>query len=126
MTNATVQKILTKETRNSKGASSFKVIGVRMQDGSELYADTVISATTPYHTFMELMGVNGSTSIAAADHITTSASTSTSAGVGSRGYSPALPEEFAHHIKHTGKLYTTFRALLIVGLQSKYFDPSQY
>lgn len=94
MTNATVQKILTKETHTSKGTTS-KVVGVRMQDGSELFANTVISATSPYHTFMELMGGSEST----AEHKN---ATVGSSGHASRGYSPALPEEFAHHIKHTG------------------------
>lgn len=50
-----------------------------MQDGSVLHAPTVISATTPYHTFLELMQ-----------------------GDENHTYSSALPEEFAHHIKHTG------------------------
>lgn len=94
MTNATVQKILTKETHTSKGTTS-KVVGVRMQDGSELFANTVISAASPYHTFMELMG--GSENEGA--HRTATAG---NGGHASRGYSPALPEEFAHHIKHTG------------------------
>jgi hypothetical protein len=32
-----------------------RVTGVKMTDGTELYADTVLSNATPYHTFLELM-----------------------------------------------------------------------
>lgn len=44
--NAVVKRILVEKDR---------VIGVEMEDGSHLYADKVISGTTPYHTFVELM-----------------------------------------------------------------------
>ena len=87
MTNATVKKILTEKSTKS-GNKSNTVTGVQMQDGSILYAKTVISATTPYHTFMELMGevpVNDD-----------------SKNNSRESYSKALPEEFSHHIKHTG------------------------
>ena len=46
VTNATVKKILT---------TGDKVKGVLMYDGTELYADTVLSGCSPYHTFMELL-----------------------------------------------------------------------
>ena len=41
--NATVKKIITKGN---------KVKGVLMSDGSEIYADTVLSGCSPYHTFL--------------------------------------------------------------------------
>ena len=44
--NATVDRILYKNT---------SVSGVRMKDGTELYADTVLAGCTPYHVFMELL-----------------------------------------------------------------------
>ena len=46
VTNATVRGILTRGDR---------VTGVLMSDGSEIYADTVLSGCSPYHTFMELI-----------------------------------------------------------------------
>ncbi len=52
VTNATVQSILYNEAGAGGKAS---VRGVKMADGSELYAPTVLSNATPYHTFLELM-----------------------------------------------------------------------
>lgn len=45
-TNATVSEIVVVDK---------KVNGVRMQDGTFIQADRVVSATTPYHTFIELL-----------------------------------------------------------------------
>merc|ERR1719499_877971 len=45
-TNANVKKILYEGKR---------AVGVEMEDGSQIYAHTIISNTTPYHTFLELL-----------------------------------------------------------------------
>ena len=95
VTNATVTKIL---TESRAGSSENKVVGVRMQDGSELRASTVISATTPYHTFMELMGEG----LDAEQGAAVAAAGGSGGATGRGAYSKALPEYFSHHIKHTG------------------------
>eukprot|EP01034_Spumella_vulgaris_P021985 gene21985-28072_t len=70
VTNATVRRILTEGDR---------AVGVRMDDGSELFADTILSGTTPYHTFMELLP-----------------------GLARGGVEEVnpVPPDFTHHIRH--------------------------
>jgi len=70
-TNAAVNEILI-------DSSSGSVTGVRMDDGSILSASTVISAASPYHTFVDLVS-------------------SSHRGV-------TIPMDFYNHIKSTGKL----------------------
>ena len=104
VTNATVKRIITESTSTSKGGggkNSSVVKGVQMQDGSMLYAKTIISATTPYHTFMELMGEEGGEE-KKDSNIEKMNMKSSYKGVGRERYSKALPEEFSHHINHTG------------------------
>lgn len=72
ITNATVKKILYENN---------KVTGVQMADGSEIYSDIVISGTTPYHTFLELLP-----------------GLSQDSGYTSATPSP-IPQEFTHHIR---------------------------
>ncbi len=47
ITNATVRNILTTSDGKAKGAV--------MHDGTEIYADIILSGCSPYHTFMELL-----------------------------------------------------------------------
>ncbi|KAK3277937.1 hypothetical protein CYMTET_14091, partial [Cymbomonas tetramitiformis] len=55
--NATVKRIL-----YSEDGDASRVTGVEMADGTQLFADTVLSGTSPYHTFLELMpGLAGDT-----------------------------------------------------------------
>jgi hypothetical protein len=75
VTNAMVKRVL---HHNNSGKT---VKGVEMFDGSVLEANTVISGTTPYHTFVELMP-------------------EWSEG---NGYANKELNTFTHHIRHTGK-----------------------
>ena len=79
MTNATVSKILYEERLDG---SAPRVKGVRMIDGSEIYADVVLSNATPYHTFLELMP-------------------GLSRDSGNKSESSPLPADFQHHIRFT-------------------------
>lgn len=73
ITNATVKKVLTEND---------KVIGVEMADGTILHADTVLSGTSPYHTFVELMPESSNPD----------------------NFQNKELGEFIHHIRHTGNL----------------------
>lgn len=77
VTNATVSKILYQERLDG---SKPRAQGVKMADGSELYADVVVSNATPYHTFLELMP-------------------GLSRDSGNMAESSPLPADFQHHIR---------------------------
>jgi phytoene dehydrogenase-like protein len=82
LTNATVQRIM--HEGEGEGA---RVCGVRMVDGTELRAPTVLAGCTPYHAFLELMpGLSAASGYAAAE--------------AEEGASP-LPADFQHHVRFT-------------------------
>jgi phytoene dehydrogenase-like protein len=70
VTNATVRKIL---------HDGNKVTGVEMEDGSKLESNLILSGTTPYHTFVELMPEWSNNT-----------------------YSNQELSKFTHHIRHSG------------------------
>ena len=49
------QILLEGSTSSSTGVNTKKAIGVELTDGRKLFADNILSNTTPYHTFMELI-----------------------------------------------------------------------
>jgi phytoene dehydrogenase-like protein len=69
----TVVNALVKSIRFEKG----RAVGVTMEDGSVLSADTIISGTSPFHTFTELC---------------------------SDQEQSLFPKDFITHIKHTGRI----------------------
>jgi phytoene dehydrogenase-like protein len=76
VTNATVRRILT---------SSGRAVGVCMDDGSEVFADSILSGATPYHTFMELLP--GLTREEGVEELN------------------PVPADFARHIRNAGEQY---------------------
>ena len=77
VTNATVKRILYQGS-----GSNARATGVLMSDGSELHADTILSGTSPYHTFLELMpGLARDSGDSTEDF--------------------PLPTDFVHHIRFT-------------------------
>lgn len=51
--NASVKRILYKQ--NIDGSNNSGVTGVELEDGTQLSSDIILSGTTPYHTFLELL-----------------------------------------------------------------------
>jgi phytoene dehydrogenase-like protein len=86
--NATVERILYGDEH--QGAT-----GVRMQDGTELLADRVLSGTNPYHTFLELMPGLARDS-------------------GNASESSPLPRWFQHHIRFAEYACGAFKINLAV------------
>ena len=63
VTNATVERILTRPKHTTNPlveGECHEVTGVQMADGTELHAETVLTGCSPYHTFVELLGSDGS------------------------------------------------------------------
>jgi hypothetical protein len=92
----------------------MKAVGVIMDDGSELRADTVISGCTPYHTFMELMPENntsfndnngaGNGNGSGGVYVSTAKSGKRGSDRGSGGSGSPFPADFLKQIKHTGTI----------------------
>eukprot|EP01125_Pyxidicula_operculata_P021282 TRINITY_DN8132_c0_g1_i1.p1 TRINITY_DN8132_c0_g1~~TRINITY_DN8132_c0_g1_i1.p1 ORF type:complete len:857 (+),score=192.80 TRINITY_DN8132_c0_g1_i1:21-2591(+) len=77
VTNATVKNILyEKDPKTGKNKS----VGVKMSDGSHLYANTIVSNANPYHTFLELIP-------------------GLSRDSGNESEDSPLPRDFQHHIR---------------------------
>ncbi len=88
VTNACVKQIITK---------GGKAVGVVMEDGSEIHADIVIANTSPYHTFLELIPSNESSS------------SNSSLG------------KFQHHLRHAGKVVIERICFLTIFLNKRLF-----
>jgi phytoene dehydrogenase-like protein len=78
-----------------------RVTGVELADGTQLYADVVLSGASPYHTFMELLpGLVADSAGAGANATTASggAASGGAMGVGAGGGSP-LPGDFQRQVR---------------------------
>lgn len=89
ITNAPVAEILLSGDASSGTGGGSRAVGVRMEDGTVLHAEIIISGASPYHTFMELLPAE-----AASTHV---------------------PEPFVRHIGNTGgtlaKAYSVLLAM---------------
>mmetsp|Transcript_52026 Transcript_52026/g.130641 ORF Transcript_52026/g.130641 Transcript_52026/m.130641 type:complete len:499 (-) Transcript_52026:47-1543(-) len=128
--NATVRRILYEPASSSSGSaaprssSSFgssgsscaytpsRVCGVELADGTQLYADCVLSGASPYHTFMELLP--GLANSGAAAHGSSGTSGFSGSSASSASASTPLPADFARQVRSADHQCGAFKINLAV------------